>query len=388
LIVLVDKFIKKELLAIGATSMTRTMPQLPPDTVNLIAGDPDFNQPEFINKAVYDAMKEGHTHYAFGGDPEFKEAIATYYQKFGVEVDPKTQVQITSGGSQAIYRAFGTILDPGNEVIAMDPSYTGYDQPAKYFGGKLVRAKQAKDQKGTFRPDFTEIENAVNDNTKAVLICNPDNPAGTVWTKKELEKLAEIANDKDILVITDEIYTEYVWGDNKHSTMLDLPGMQERNIVLMSFSKTFAWTGCRAGFMISGPELMRHISNVPIGISGMPLPFQKAATKALKEGWGFVDEMRKEYRKRIDYMVPRLNKIEGVRCPYPEGTFYLFPEVKGLHIPGMKLVMDMVMKQRLLLAPGIMYGSNGEGHLRLALVKPIEVLEKAANRLEAYLKNS
>jgi aminotransferase len=388
LIVLVDKFIKKELLAIGATSMTRTMPQLPPDTVNLIAGDPDFNQPEFINKAVYDAMKEGHTHYAFGGDPEFKEAIATYYQKFGVEIDSKTQVQITSGGSQAIYRAFGTILDPGNEIIVMDPSYTGYDQPASYFGGKLVRAKQVKDQKGIFRPDFTEIENAINENTKAVLICNPDNPAGTVWTKKELEKLAEIADNKDILVITDEIYTEYVWDDNKHNTMLDLPGMLERNIVLMSFSKTFAWTGCRAGFMISGPELMRHISDVPIGISGMPLPFQKAATKALKEGWDFVDEMRTEYRKRIDYMVPRLNEIEGVHCPYPEGTFYLFPEVQGLHIPGIKLVMDMVMKQRLLLAPGIMYGSNGEGHLRIALVKPVEVLEKAADRLEAYLKNS
>ena len=372
MIVLVDKFIKKELLAIGATSMTRTMPQLPPDTVNLIAGDPDFNQPEFINKAVYEAMKEGYTHYAFGGDPEFKEAIAAYYQKFGVEIDPKTQVQITSGGSQAIYRAFGTILDPGDEIIAMDPSYTGYDQPATYFGGKLVRAKQVKDQKGIFRPDFTEIENAVNDNTKAVLICNPDNPSGTVWTKKELEKLA----------------TEYVWGENKHNTMLNLPRMKERNIILMSFSKTFAWTGCRAGFMISGPELMRHISNVPIGISGMPLPFQKAATKALKEGWSFVEEMRVEYRKRIDYLVPRLNEIEGVNCPYPEGTFYLFPEVQGLHVPGMKLVMDMMMKQRLLLAPGIMYGSNGEGHLRLALVKPVEVLEKAADRLEAYLKDS
>jgi aspartate/methionine/tyrosine aminotransferase len=384
---LVEKYIKKELLAIGAASMTRTMPQLPPDTVNLVTGDPDFNQPEFINKAVYEAMKEGHTHYAFGGDPEFKEAIANYYQKFGVEVDPKTQVQITSGGSQAIYRAFGTILNPDDEIVIMNPSYTGYDQPAAYFGGKMVRSKQMKDKKGIFRPDFTEIENAINDNTKAVLICNPDNPTGTVWTVKELEKLAEIANDKDILVITDEIYTEYVWGYNKHNTMLGLPGMLERNIVLMSFSKTFAWTGCRAGFMISGPELMNHISNVPIGISGMPLPFQKAATKALKDGWGFVDEMRKEYKKRIDFMVPRLNEIEGVNCPYPEGTFYLFPEVKGLKVAGIRLIMDMMMKQKLLIATGVMYGSNGVGHLRFALVRPVEELEKAANRLEAYLKD-
>ena len=314
-------------------------------------------------------------------------AIANYYQKFGVEVDPKTQVQITSGGSQAIYRAFRTILNPGDEIVIMNPSYTGYDQPAAYFGGKMVRAKQMKDNKGIFRPDFAEIENAVNDNTKAVLICNPDNPTGTVWTLKELEKLAEIANDKDILVITDEIYTEYVWGDNKHNTILGLPGMLERNIVLMSFSKTFAWTGCRAGFMISGPELMNHISNVPIGISGMPLPFQKAATKALKDGWGFVDEMRKEYKKRIDFMVPRLNEIEGVNCPYPEGTFYLFPEVKGLKVAGIRLIMDMMMKQKLLIATGVMYGSNGVGHLRFALVRPVEELEKAANRLEAYLRD-
>jgi len=380
----IENLIKSEIKAMGGGSVTRRMPALPPNTISLLAGDPDFNQPEFINKAVYNAMKEGHTHYQFSGDPGFKEAIADYYGKYDVKVDPNTQIQITSGGSQAIFEAFGTILNPGDEIIIQDPAYTGYAQPAKYFGAKIVRAKQTK-KDGMFRPNFENIENAVTDKTKAIIYCSPDNPTGTVWTKKEMESLAEIAVKHNLIVLSDEIYTEYIWGDRKHETIIDLPDMLNRTMVLMSFSKTFAWTGCRAGYIISGPELMKYIKTMPIGICGVPLPFQKAAVIALKEGWGFVEEMRTEYKKRLDFMVPKLNEIEGVNCSYPEGAFYLFPEIKGVEKSGTQLMMDMMMKQQLLLAPGEGYGENGKGHLRISLVKPVEVLEEAAGRLEKYL---
>jgi len=136
----VDKLVKKELLTMRGGSATRQMPPLPPNAINLLAGDPDFDQPDFISDAVYNAMKEGKTHYSFAGEPDFKEAIANYYGMYGVTVDPKTQVQITSGGSQAIFEAFGTILNPGDEIVILDPAYSGYAEPAAYFGAKVVRA--------------------------------------------------------------------------------------------------------------------------------------------------------------------------------------------------------------------------------------------------------
>ncbi len=384
----VEKFAKKEVAALmkARGSLTRATVGPIEGLINLGAGDPDFNQPEFINKAVYEAMKAGYTHYSFTGEPDFKEAIAGYYKKYGVTVDPKTQVLITSGGSQAIFQAFGAILNPGDELLIMDPAYQGYNTPSAYFGAKMTRAKQTKDKNGIYRPNFGNIENAITPKTKALLFCNPDNPTGTVWTQKELEKLAEIAVEKDIVVLADEIYTEFVWND-KHKTIIDLPGMWERTMVLMSFSKTFAWTGCRAGYIIAGPELMKAINAVPVGICSVPVPFQKAAVEALEKGWGFVAEMRDEYKKRIDFMVKRLNEIEGVSCPMPEGAFYLFPDVSSFGVPSMKFARDFFQQKKVRCAPGTQYGENGEGHIRFPMVKPVDELGEVCDRLEDYVKN-
>lgn len=385
----VEKFAKKEVAELMERAGSSTRASIGPieGMINLGAGDPDFDQPEFINKAVYEAMKAGHTHYSFTGEPDFKEAIAKYYEKYGVEVDPKTQVLITSGGSQAIFQAFGAILNPGDELVVLDPAYTGYNTPIAYFGAKMVRAKQRKDRNGIYRPDFANLEAVITDKTKAILFCTPDNPTGTVWTKEELQKLAEIAVKHDLVVISDEIYTEFIWGDRKHETIIDMPGMWERTMVLMSFSKTFAWTGCRAGYIIAGPELMKVISSVPVGICSVPVPFQKAAVKALEEGWDFVAKMRKEYKKRIDFMTDRLNQIEGVKCPKPEGAFYLFPDISSFGLPSMKFAMEFFKEEKVRCAPGAAYGERGEGHIRFALVRPVEDLEEVCKRLERFVKN-
>jgi len=385
----VEKYAKKEIVTLMKLrgSSTRSSAGAIEGMINLGAGDPDFDQPEFINKAVYDAMVAGQTHYSFTGEPDFKEAIAKYYKKYGVDVDPKTQVLITSGGSQAIFEAFGAILDPGDELIVFDPAYTGYNTPIAYFGAKMVRARQYKDKDGYFRPDFATLEAAITDKTKAILFCTPDNPTGTVWTKDELKKLAEIAVKHDIVVISDEIYTEFIWGGKKHETIIDLPGMWERTIVLMSFSKTFAWTGCRAGYIIAGPEMAKAVAAVPVGICSMPVPFQKAAIVALEKGWDFVEEMKAEYKKRIDYMVGRLNSIEGIKCTYPQGAFYAFPDISSLGIPSMKFAMDFFRQEKVRCAPGAGYGEMGEGHIRFALVRPIEDLAEVCDRLERFVKN-
>jgi aminotransferase len=386
----VKKFAKKEIVQmLSGRRGGGTRARLGPieGLINLGAGDPDFNQPELINKAVYEAMKAGQTHYSFGGEPDFKEAIAEYYKKYGVTVDPASQVLVTSGGSQAIFQAFGAILNPGDELLIMDPAYGGYTGPTAYFGTKMTRAKLTKDDKGIFRPDMENIKAAITDKTKALLICNPDNPVGTVYTADELKGIAEIAVDKDIVVIADEIYTEFVWGGAKHRPIINLPDMWERTLVLMSFSKTFAWTGCRAGYIIAGPEMMGAVGAVPTGICGVPVPFQKAGALALKEGWDFVDMMRKEYKKRIDFMAPRLNEIDGITCPYPEGAFYLFPDISEIGMPSAQFAMEMFQKTKVRGASGSGYGENGEGHMRFALVKPVEVLADACDRIEEFVKS-
>ncbi len=383
---LADKFAKREVVDMIRLFPTSTATHQP-KTINLSSGDPDFNQPELICRAVYDALKSGHSHYVHGGDPELKYAIADYYKKYGVDVEPRTQVLITSGGDQAVFQSFGSILNPGDEVLIMDPAYQGYVKPAAYFGSKLTRAKRTKDETGLYRPNMDNIDKSITDRTKAILICNPDNPVGTVYTQKELEEISRIAVEKDILVIADEIYTEYIWGKNKHRPIINMPGMEDRTLVLMSFSKTFAWTGCRCGYIIAGTELIEMVSKVHVGVCGVPVAFQKAGIVALEQGWDFVNEMRETFKKRIDYMVPRLNEIDGIRCPYPEGAFYLFVDVSDFGIPCSKFAAEFHKQERVRLAPGTRYGEGGEGNLRFALVRPIKDLEEVANRFERFVKN-
>ena len=381
-----DRFARKELLNVGpGPASRRPLPPIP-GLINLGSGDPDFNQPEFIADAVRGAMMEGYSHYVFGGDPEFKRAIADYYTKYGVDVDPGKQVLITSGGSQAIFQAFAAILNPGDELIVHNPVYHGYGQPTAYFGAKTVRVDMTKDENGLFRPDLENIEKAVTDRTKALIFCNPDNPVGCVYTRRELEAIAELAAERDFLVLSDEIYTEFIWDGGRHEPIIDMPGMLERTMVLMSFSKTFAWTGCRAGFIIAGPELMGLIRKVPVGVCSVPVSFQKAGIEALRRGWGFVEEMRKAFEKRIDYCVKRLKEIPEVRCPRPEGTFYLFPDISELGVPSDRFVEGLLKEEKLRTVTGTQFGPGGEGHIRLALVRPLKDLEEAMDRLERYIK--
>jgi aminotransferase len=167
------------------------------------------------------------------------------------------------------------------------------------------------------------------------------------------KKLTEISVKYDIVVISDEIYTEFIWEGKKHETIIDLPGMWERTIVLMSFSKTFAWTGCRAGYIIAGPEMTKVVGSVSVGICSVPVPFQKAAIVALEKGWDFVEKMKVEYEKRIDYMVGRLNAIAGITCVKSQGAFYMFPDISSYGIPSMKFAIDFFMQEKVRCAPGL-----------------------------------
>jgi aminotransferase len=279
-------------------------------------------------------------------------------------------------------------LKPGDEIILLDPAYQGYFEPAAYFGSKMVRVPMKKDKKGIFRPNVDAIAKACTPKTKAIMICSPDNPTGAVYTEKELKALADVCVDKNILCISDEIYTEFVWGRKKFIPTMSIKGMEDRTFALMSFSKTFAWTGNRAGYIIASPELSVIVNRVPIGIIGMPVPFQYAGAVALEKGWGFVRKMKKEYKKRLDFSVKRLNEIKGIKCPYPEGTFYVFPDISEVGLPCAKFHQELLLQEKVRGAAGTQYGQAAEGHIRFALVDSMERLDDAWNRVDRFVKKN
>lgn len=382
----VSKYARRELLQLGERPATRAPIPRMENIINLGAGDPDFNQPRIVMEKVVEAMEKGYTHYMFEGLPEFKRAVAEYYSKYGVKIDPDTQVIPTSGGGPAIFHILAALVNPGDEVIIFDPAYQGYLNPIKYFGGVIVRAKMKKNDKGYFRPDIENLENVITEKTKVLIICNPDNPTGCVFTEEELNKIAELSQKHDFIILSDEIYNEFIWGDRKHIAIMSLKGMMERTIVAMSFSKMFAWTGCRLGYIIASPEMANLISRVPLGISPAPVPFQYAGAYLLREGWEFNKMMRKEYEKRIDYCVKRLNEIPGIKCVYPEATFYLFPEISETKLNSTEYAKKLMAEEGVRVVAGSTFGSMGEGHVRLALVVPMEKLVEAMDRIEKFHK--
>jgi len=381
----VTKLVRRELAEVRV-SATRVRVEPQPGTINLGAGDPDFDQPKFIADAVYKAILEGYTHYSFGGNPELKQAIADYYGKWAKIGDPQAQVCITSGGSQGIFQAFAAILNPGDEVILLDPTYGGYSGPIGFFGGKIVRSPMYKTAEGYFRPDIEALKTKVTPKTKALLICSPDNPTGCVFTEQEIKAMCDLAKDNDFILIADEIYTEFVWGGRKFTSPMTIPGMEDRTMIISSFSKMMAWTGCRAGFIISGPNLAPYVERVPVGINSMPVPFQRAAVVALKQGGDFMKHMRDQYEERVAYCSKRLDEMPNVKCVYPEATFYVFPDISATGLKSADFSMRMGAEERVRMAGGSGYGPMGEGHVRIALVEPLKVLVDAMDRFERFVK--
>jgi len=370
----------------GERPATRTPIPMGKDIINLGAGDPDFNQPKIVSEKIAEAIEKGYTHYMFQGLPEFKEAVAEYYSKYGVKIDPESQVIPTSGGGPAIFHILAALINPGDEVIIFNPTYQGYINPIKYFGGVIVRANMKKNGEGRFRPDIKHLEEIITEKTKLMIICNPDNPTGCVFNQEELNRIAELSIKHDFLILSDEIYNEFIWGDKRHIAIISLKGMMKRTIVAMSFSKTFAWTGLRLGYIITSPELAELISRVPIGINPAPIPIQYAGAYMLREGWEFNKMMRREYEKRIEYCVKRLNEIPGIKCPHPEATFYLFPEISETKLNSNEYARKLMEEVKVRVIAGSTFGSMGEGHIRLALVTSMEKLVEAMDRIEKFHK--
>jgi len=353
------------------------------DVIRLEVGEPDFDTPKHIKDAAKEALEKGFTHYtSSAGILPLREAVAEKTKKeTGVEIDPKREVVVTDGGSCALTLAMMATLNPGDEVLISDPAWP-YGPSIKMAEGVPVRYGLL--EKEGFRIDFDDLRSKISRKSKMVLINSPNNPTGSVLDRRELEDLSEIALENDLLVISDEVYEKLIY-DAQHVSVLSLPEMKERTILVNSFSKTYAMTGWRVGYAIASEEIPREMAKLNLYLNTCSTSFaQVAALEALRGPQDCVRAMADQYRKRIDLMLQGLERM-SVPCVKPRGAFYLFPDFSGFSHSSHEIAMMLLEKAHVSTAPGIAFGQRGEGHLRLSCANSIENLGEALRRIEKTL---
>lgn len=353
------------------------------DVIRLEVGEPDFDTPEHIKEAAKRALEKGFTHYTSStGILPLREAIAEKTKKeTGVDVDPKKEVVVTDGGSCALTLAMMATLNPGDEVLIPDPGWP-YGPGIKM--GEGVPVRYALLEKQGFKVDFEDLRPKISSRSKMILVNSPSNPTGSVLDRRELETIAEIAMENDLLVVSDEVYEKLVY-ETEHVSVLSLPEMKERTILVNSFSKTYAMTGWRIGYAIAREDIAREIAKLNLYLNTCSTSFvQSAALEALRGPQDCVRAMVDQYRRRIDLMHSGLRRM-NVPCVKPRGAFYLFPDFSEFTHSSYEIGMTLLEKAHVSTAPGIAFGQRGEGHLRLSCANSMDNLTKALERIEKVL---
>ena len=346
--------------------------------VHLEVGEPDFDTPECVKAAACKALTDGFTHYTHSlGLPELREAICEYYHDtYGVFVDPG-QVVVTSGSSPAIFMTFAALLEPGDPVILSDPHYACYPNFIKFVGGEPVRVAVFEEDGFQYRPEA--IEEKLSDRTRAIFINSPSNPTGNLLSKTRMEAIAGMPP----WIVSDEIYHGLVYEGKEHSIL----EFTDRAFVLNGFSKLFAMTGLRLGYLIAPKEFIRPIQKVQqnffISANAM---IQKAGIAALKEAGDDVARMKRIYNERRIFMIRRLREMGLGITVEPTGAFYVFANARHISEDSYALAFDILEKACVGVTPGIDFGQHGEGYLRFSYANSMENIAEGMNRLEAYLK--
>ncbi len=350
--------------------------------IHLEIGEPDFDTPRNVKEAGKRALDEGWTHYTSpAGILELREAIADRIRETrGVEVDPCKEVVVMPGAKPCIFASILALIDPGDEVLIPSPGYPIYESVVRFVGAKpvLIPLKEERE----FRLDLEELKEKIGDRAKALIINYPNNPTGANLTDEDVRAIAEIANDHDLWVISDEIYSEIVYDGGFRSPISE-PGMRERMILIDGFSKTYSMTGWRLGYAISTPEVVERLIRLQINMTSCPAAFaQVAAIEALRGPQDEVREMVRTYRRRRDLMVSRLNSIPGFRCVIPKGAFYAFPNVKEFGMSSRELMEYLLEKAHVATLNGDAFGLYGEGYLRLSYATSVENIEEGIARIK------
>ena len=357
------------------------------DIIHLEIGEPDFDTPGNIIDAGCDALRKGFTHYGpSAGMMELREVIAQHVSETRrVNVTPD-EVVIVPGGKPIIFFSILALAEDGDEIIYPNPGFPIYESMINYVGAKAVpiRLREELD----FRLDVDEFASLINDRTKLVIVNSPHNPTGGVLEKKDIDAIAHAIGDRNILVLSDEIYSQLIFEGEEHSIM-SIDGMKERTILLDGFSKTYAMTGWRMGYGVMRADLATHISRLMTNSNSCTASFtQIAGVEALRGSQKSVDAMRAEFKKRRDVMVAGLNKIKGFSCRVPHGAFYVFPNITKTGWPSKKLADALLEDAGVAGLSGTAFGEFGEGYLRFSVANSIENIEKALDRIDAWTKKN
>jgi aminotransferase len=353
--------------------------------ISLGVGEPDFVTSWTIREAAIHSLEEGYTTYtANAGMIELRKEISRYMDKrFNVSYDPANQIIVTVGASQALDLALRAILNPGEEVIVVEPCFVAYAPLVTMAGGNPVTVQTLAENDFKLKPE--QLEAAITPKTKALLICSPNNPTGTQLGKEDLEKIAEIVKKHDLLVIADEIYAELSY-DEEFTSFAAIEGLIERTILINGFSKAFAMTGWRLGFVCAPKEISEAIYKIhQYGMMCASTMSQHAGIEALKNGMPEVEEMRQSYRSRRNFIVNSFNEI-GLSCHNPGGAFYAFPSIKSTGLTSQDFAEKLLLEEKVAVVPGDVFGESGEGHIRCSYASSMDQLKEAITRMERFVK--
>jgi aspartate aminotransferase len=357
------------------------------DIVHLEIGEPDFDTPGNIIEAASDALHKGFTHYGpSAGMPRLREAIAQYVGATRrVEVTPE-EVVVVPGGKPIIFFSILSLVEEGDEVVYPNPGFPIYESMINFLGAKAVPIRLREEM--DFRLDVSELPGLITDRTKLIIINSPQNPTGGVLTKKDIDGIARAIGDRDIMILSDEIYSRLIF-EGEHHSILSVDGMKERCILLDGFSKTYAMTGWRMGYGVMRTDLATHIARLMTNSNSCTASFtQVAGIEAIRGPQGAVDKMCAEFKKRRDVMVAGLNKIKGFSCRSPKGAFYVFPNITKTGWPSKKLADTLLDEAGVAALSGTSFGAFGEGYLRFSVANSVENIEKALDRVDAWTKKN
>ena len=348
-------------------------------------GEPDMETPENISRAGIQAIKNNKTHYVPSvGLFELRKAVQDEIKKTRGFRPDLEQIAITPGLKPGIFFSILATVNPGDEVIYQDPGYPTYGSVSSYIGAKVVLVPLLEENEFRMNPD--DIEERITDKTKLIIINSPHNPTGSVMTKNELDKIAKIAEDKDIFLISDETYSKITY-EAKHFTPTSRDVAKNRTILLDGFSKNYAMTGWRLGYVIAPKEIVNRLQDFLVSAISCTASFsQWAGVEALTGDQSFIPEMMERYQKKRDKVVKGLNKIPGFSCLSPKGTYYAFPNIKDTGMTSQECADHMLFNAGVATLPGDAFGPNGEGYLRFSFATSLEHIDEAINRITYLFK--
>jgi aminotransferase len=355
------------------------------DVINLGRGDPDLATPPHIVEAAKKALDEGATHYTpWAGDLRLRKAIAKKLKEENkFEVDPESEIIITVGAQEAVFITIFSLINPGEEIIVPEPRYTPYDTAIKVAGGVMVPVVTRPEE--NFEVTAKDIEKVLTEKTKAILLISPNNPTGAVISEKNLKEIADLAEQEDLLVISDELYEKILFDNASYCSFAYLPRMFERTITINGFSKSYSMTGWRIGYLAGPRDLVSPMLNLKYALTiCAPAVSQMAALAALEGPQDVVKETAATYERRRNIAMERLDEL-GISYVVPKGSFYIFPDISKYGMTSYEFASSLLRHTGVFTFPGTTFGSAGEGYIRISLLVSTEKIEEAFIRMEKFL---